>query len=76
SMNNVGRKYPNTDTLSASLYAGNLEDNSNHNNTNLNNELPNTHTHTEPNDYNNYLTPDTGDAKHRIIDNNTYTLQP
>ncbi|MEB0043124.1 MULTISPECIES: OprD family porin [unclassified Pseudomonas] len=75
SMNYVGGKYAISDSLSASLYAGKLEDIWNQYYTNVNYVLPITDTQSVAFDFNYYLTRDTGDAKLGNIDNNSYSLQ-
>jgi imipenem/basic amino acid-specific outer membrane pore len=75
SMNYAGGKYAITDSLSASLYAGKLEDIWNQYYTNLNYTLPLGGDQSLAFDFNYYLTRDTGSAKVGKIDNNSFSLQ-
>jgi imipenem/basic amino acid-specific outer membrane pore len=75
SVNYAGGKYAISDSLSASLYAGKLEDIWNQYYTNVNYVLPITDTQSVAFDFNYYLTRDTGSAKLGEIDNNSYSLQ-
>ncbi|MEA9995920.1 OprD family porin [Pseudomonas sp. 10B1] len=75
SMNYAGGKYAISDSLSASLYAGKLEDIWNQYYTNVNYVLPITDTQSVAFDFNYYLTRDTGSAKLGTIDNNAFSLQ-
>ncbi|MDB6145460.1 MAG: porin [Pseudomonas sp.] len=70
-----GGKYAISDSLSASLYYGKLEDIWNQYYTNLNYTLPLTDTQSLAFDFNYYLTRDTGSAKVGKIDNNAFSLQ-
>ncbi|MEA9977011.1 MULTISPECIES: OprD family porin [unclassified Pseudomonas] len=75
SINYAGGKYAISDSLSASLYAGKLEDIWNQYYTNVNYVLPITDTQSVAFDFNYYLTRDTGSAKLGRIDNNSFSLQ-
>jgi len=74
-MDYVGGKYAITDSLSASLYAGKLQDVWNQYYTNLNYTLPLADTQSLAFDFNFYATRDTGSAKAGDIDNNSWSLQ-
>jgi imipenem/basic amino acid-specific outer membrane pore len=74
-MDYAGGKYAITDSLSASLYAGKLQDVWNQYYTNLNYTLPLTDTQSLAFDFNYYATRDTGSAKAGYIDNNSFSLQ-
>ncbi|MDB5982504.1 MAG: oprD3 [Pseudomonas sp.] len=75
SINYGGGKYAITDSLSASLYYGKLEDIWNQYYTNLNYTLPLDGDQSLAFDFNYYLTRDTGSAKVGKIDNNSFSLQ-
>lgn len=75
SMDYVGGKYSITDNLSASLYAGKLEDVWDQYYTNLNYTLPLADDQSLAFDFNYYNTRDTGSAKAGEITNNSFSLQ-
>lgn len=75
SMDYAGGKYAISDSLSASLYWGKLEDIWNQYYTNLNYTLPLGGDQSLAFDFNYYLTRDTGSAKLGNIDNNSFSLQ-